>query len=83
MIHYPYVQFPSYKEFKFSSTFKQRAELVASDYISQQTCWEIDASTGHTRAKMLQMKHGEDWMFRWGQRYVRRVAKVLRANGLK
>jgi hypothetical protein len=80
---YPGVQFGSYKEFKHSGTFKQRAELVASDYISQRTGWELNRTTGQTWRRMLEDKHGRDWTHAWGQRYVRRIAKLLKANGMK
>ena len=80
---YPGVQFPSYKEFKRSSTFKQSAEKVASDYVSARNSWELNRNTGLTTRYLVENKHGWDWTYAWGQRYVRRVAKLLRANGLK
>jgi hypothetical protein len=81
--YYPGVQFASYREFKRSSTFKQRAEKVAEDYVSQRTGLELNTNSGYTVGQMVEMKHGEDWMFRWGNRFVRRLAKVLRNHGMK
>jgi hypothetical protein len=81
--HYPGGQFPSFKEFKHSSTFKQRAESVAHDYVSQRTDWEIDRNTGTSIGRRVTNKHGEDWSYRWGKRFVRRIAKVLKAKGMK
>lgn len=80
---YPGAQFPSYKEFKRSSTFKQSAEKVASDYVSARNSWELDRNTGMTQGHMLENKHGWNWTHAWGQRYVRRVANLLRAKGMK
>lgn len=81
--HYPGVQFPSYREFTRSATFKLTANKVAEDYVSHRTGWEIDRNTGDSIGKMVEAKHGWDWTRAWGKRFVRRVAKVLKANGMK
>lgn len=81
--HYPSVQFPSYKEFKHSSTFKQTAIKVAEDYVTHRNHWEMNRDTGYCFGKSVEMKHGWDWTYAWGQRYVRRVAKLLKQKGMK